>query len=77
MRAGEIHEGNAEALAFALMGIGHFLALRWLIWPGNDNERRRASGASPLSLQVDSVPEEAFETIADFISRGLAPTYHV
>jgi AcrR family transcriptional regulator len=74
MRAGEIHDGNAEALAFALMGIGHFVALRWLIWPGNDSERQRTSDGSSPPSQTSLIPEEVFETIVDFISRGLAPS---
>lgn len=73
MHAGEIHEGNVEALAYALMGIGHFLALRWLIWPvdqGFDEEQV----AVAESMQSESrLPDEVFNTVIEFITRGLAP----
>ncbi len=75
MQAGQIREGNVEGLAYALMGIGHFLALRWLIWPGEEgagvrdqtgeNDARAATGAP-------QIPEAVFETVMDFIARGLA-----
>jgi AcrR family transcriptional regulator len=32
MAAGHIQELDPEALAYALMGIGHFIALRWVVW---------------------------------------------
>lgn len=34
MAAGQIRELDPEALAYALMGIGHFIALRWVVWEG-------------------------------------------
>ena len=32
MDAGEIAEANAEALAWALMGMGELLGMRWILW---------------------------------------------
>ncbi len=32
MRRGEIRPLDAETLAYSLMGIGHFLGLRWVVW---------------------------------------------
>ncbi len=32
MRRGEIRPLDAEALAYCLMGIGHFVGLRWVVW---------------------------------------------
>lgn len=32
VRAGELAPGNAETRAWALMGMGHFLGLRWCQW---------------------------------------------
>jgi len=32
MRQGEIRPLDPEALAYSLMGIGHFLGLRWVVW---------------------------------------------
>ncbi|HEV8194875.1 MAG TPA: TetR/AcrR family transcriptional regulator [Ktedonobacterales bacterium] len=61
MDAGEIPETSPEALAYALMGIGHFIALRWLIWP-------RESGAEP------QIPDEVIDAVLAFIARGLSPS---
>jgi len=32
MDSGEIAEGNAEVLAWALMGIGELVGMRWILW---------------------------------------------
>lgn len=32
MKAGQIRSSDPEALAYALMGIGHFIGLRWVLW---------------------------------------------
>lgn len=58
-----IAPSDPEVLAYALMGIGHFLALRWIIWPQDG-----AADDAPPQL-----PEEVFSAIFDFIARGLAP----
>ena len=34
MAAGQIRPLNPEVLAWALMGVGHFLGLRWIVWEG-------------------------------------------
>jgi hypothetical protein len=36
MDAGEIAEANAEALAWALMGMGELMGMRWILWAGQD-----------------------------------------
>jgi AcrR family transcriptional regulator len=65
MDAGEIRRMDPEGLAYALIGIGHFVALRWLIWPQepSDGEQRRLSG----------LPEHVFDAVIDFILHGLTP----
>jgi len=69
MDAGRIREGDVEALAYTLMGIGHFLALRWLIWPGEEQaEQSSAAGAQAAG----GMPPAVFDTVMQFISRGLA-----
>jgi AcrR family transcriptional regulator len=74
MTAGQVGEGDVEGLAYALMGIGHFLALRWLIWPGE-----HAGGLNsdqPVGEQtgdIPPIPDAVFETVMRFIARGLAP----
>jgi AcrR family transcriptional regulator len=59
MDAGELPEASPEALAYALMGIGHFIALRWLIWP-------RESGVE------SQIPDDAIDSVLAFIARGLS-----
>ncbi|MFN4217896.1 MAG: TetR/AcrR family transcriptional regulator [Candidatus Bipolaricaulia bacterium] len=34
MKEGQIRRADPEALAYALMGIGHFIGLRWVLWEG-------------------------------------------
>jgi AcrR family transcriptional regulator len=74
MASGQIHSGNVEGLAYALMGIGHFLALRWLIWPGEEEAARHAAqqGAGEASEPpLPMIPDAVFQTVMDFIARGL------
>lgn len=73
MRAGEIHEGNVEALAYVLMGIGHFLALRWLIWPEDQGADEAEAPDVSVPLSAAMLPEDVFETVMAFITRGLSP----
>lgn len=63
MEAGTVRRLNPEALAYALMGIGHFVALRWLVWPPVHNENEE---------QAPQFPPEIFEALMDFIAHGLA-----
>ncbi|HEX9068148.1 MAG TPA: TetR/AcrR family transcriptional regulator [Ktedonobacterales bacterium] len=61
MATGEIRQLDPEATAYALMGIGHFLALRWLVWPQPDGE----TGES-------GIPTEVYESVVQLIEHGLA-----
>jgi len=36
MEAGEIAQGDPELLAWALMGIGELVGMRWILWAGRD-----------------------------------------
>lgn len=63
MEAGNIRPMNPEAVAYALMGIGHFVALRWIIWPQDGEE----SDQNPPQL-----PKEVFDSVLNFIAHGLA-----
>lgn len=36
MEAGEIEGGDPELLAWALMGIGELVGMRWILWAGRD-----------------------------------------
>lgn len=70
MAAGEIRKMDAEALAYALIGIGHFLAQRWLIW--SDNEANQA-GQDHTGASTPELPERVFATLLDFLAHGLEP----
>lgn len=36
MEAGEIERGDPEVLAWALMGIGELVGMRWILWAGRE-----------------------------------------
>jgi len=73
MQAGQIHPGDVEGLAYMLMGIGHFLALRWIIWPMDEDSARADAPEQPEQSLEQIVPERIFLTVMDFIARGMAP----
>lgn len=64
MDDGEVRAMDPEALAYALMGIGHFVALRWLVWPSETEVSQNGTGA---------LPEGVFASLMDFITHGMAP----
>lgn len=64
MDEGTVRQLDPEAIAYALMGIGHFVALRWLVWP-SENE---GSTGGPASL-----PAGILTSLLELITRGLAP----
>lgn len=62
MGDGSIRRLDPEAIAYTLMGIGHFVAMRWLIWPQEARSDQDALG---------ELPEGVFEAVMDFITHGL------
>lgn len=58
---GEIVEQDPEVAAWALMGIGELLGMRWILW-GDPDDPDAAPG---------EVTDEAFEEMFAFIQRGL------
>jgi AcrR family transcriptional regulator len=71
MDAGEIREMDPEALAYALIGIGHFLALRWLIWPDDEAGESEQDYANAGELSPRELPERVFSTLLEFLAHGL------
>lgn len=61
---GEIADVDPEVAAWALMGIGEIVGMRWLLWP----DLPRAGTPEP-----DGVPTPVFEQTMRFIERALAP----
>jgi AcrR family transcriptional regulator len=59
--AGEIAEQDAEVAAWALMGVGELLGMRWILWGDPDDP-----DAPP-----GEVSEQDFEQMFAFIQRGL------
>lgn len=63
---------GVEGLAYALMGIGHFLALRWIIWPSETGETGKTGETDqPASQPPATIPDGVFEAVMGFIARGL------
>jgi hypothetical protein len=60
MDTGKITRLDPEAVAYTLMGIGHFIAMRWLIWPSQDQASQ------------EELPEEVFESMMALIAHGLS-----
>jgi AcrR family transcriptional regulator len=74
MEAGEIRQMDPETLAYALIGIGHFLALRWLIWPQEPVQDGRPVGEAVSELEEPpELPERVFSTLMEFLAHGLMP----
>lgn len=61
--AGEVRAMNPEVAAWALMGIGELIGMRWVLWDDNEG----SAGPRP------DVPEEIFEEMMQFIERAMAP----
>lgn len=79
MDVGEIRPMDPETLAYALIGIGHFLAQRWLIWPDEQTDPRAIAdwqaeiGSDPPGDEPPELPERVFATLLDFLERGMKP----
>ena len=52
MADGEIEDGDPELLAWALMGIGELVGMRWILWAGP----RRAAARRPRGARPDRRP---------------------
>ena len=66
--AGEVHRMDPEVVAWALMGIGEIIGMRWVLWP--QEEDATGSGAPGPA----DIPDHVFDTMMEFIERALAPS---
>lgn len=62
---GEVRPMDPTVAAWALMGIGELIGMRWVLW----EEESPGPGKAPRP----DVPEEVFEEMMQFIERALAP----
>ncbi|KHL09342.1 UNVERIFIED_CONTAM: TetR family transcriptional regulator [Mumia flava] len=60
--AGEVRDVDPEVTAWALMGLGELLGMRYILW------ERDADGNRP-----EAMPAAVFEQMIQFINHGLAP----
>jgi AcrR family transcriptional regulator len=60
---GEVRPMDPDVAAWALMGIGELIGMRWVLWEDD-------AGAQPVPREV---PENVFEEMMQFIERALAP----
>ncbi|GAA4532078.1 MULTISPECIES: TetR/AcrR family transcriptional regulator [Nonomuraea] len=56
MDTGEVVRADPEVLAWALMGVGELIGMRWILWDGPEPKR---------------IPEDVFAEMYAFITRGL------
>lgn len=57
--SGEVRPLDPTVAAWALMGIGELIGMRWVLWNDDDGTRQ--------------IPEDVFEEMMSFIQRALAP----
>ncbi|TFD48863.1 TetR/AcrR family transcriptional regulator [Cryobacterium frigoriphilum] len=70
--AGEIGDIDPTVAAWALMGVGEMIGMRWVLWgdetdPGTDD----AASADPFASGTRAVPEHVFEQMMRFIEGAL------
>ena len=63
--SGEIHRMDPEVVAWALMGIGEIIGMRWVLWPQDQD--------GVTTAVTGDVPDHVFDTMMEFIERALAP----
>lgn len=65
--AGEISDIDPAVAAWALMGIGEMIGMRWVLWGDGD----AGADADPLASGTTEVPEHVFENMMRFIEGAL------
>ena len=61
--AGEIGDVDPEVAAWALMGVGEMIGMRYVLWPTGD-DGAYGTGATP-------VPDDVFDEMVAFVQRAL------
>jgi AcrR family transcriptional regulator len=68
-RAGEVGDIDPAVAAWALMGIGEMIGMRWVLW----GDGTSGDAADPTASGTSRVPDDVFDTMMSFIRRALAP----
>ncbi len=66
---GEVGDIDPAVAAWALMGIGEMIGMRWVLW-GDGSES--GEDADPMASGTSRVPDAVFDNMMRFIHRGLA-----
>lgn len=74
--AGEIGDVDPAVAAWALMGIGEMIGMRWVLWP-RDPEAAQGGDADPMGSGTGEVPDEVFDQMMRIIRGALGvPNAH-
>ncbi len=65
--AGEISDIDPTVAAWALMGIGEMIGMRWVLWGDGD----QGADADPTASGTNQVPEHVFDEMMRFIEGAL------
>lgn len=68
--AGEINDIDPTVAAWALMGIGEMIGMRWVLW--GDGEQ--GADADPTASGTNEVPDHVFDQMMRFIEGALRPS---
>lgn len=69
-RTGEVGDIDPVVAAWALMGVGEMIGMRWVLW-GEDGAS--GSDADPTASGTSAVPDEVFDQMMRFIRGALTP----
>lgn len=67
---GEVRPMDPEVAAWALMGIGELVGMRWVLW---EDDVGGGDAGGPGASRRPDVPDEVFEEMMRFIERAMAP----
>lgn len=69
--AGEISDIDPTVAAWALMGIGEMIGMRWVLWGDEVGDEVEGSDSDPFASGTRAVPEHVFEQMMRFIEGAL------
>ncbi|MFT4029232.1 MAG: TetR/AcrR family transcriptional regulator [Protaetiibacter sp.] len=67
--SGEVGDIDPTVAAWALMGIGEMIGMRWVLW----GDGAAGDAADPTASGTSEVPDEVFEQMMRFIEGALRP----